>query len=93
MKMTKYEYEPVAEFWQKMRNIAADLQKSVGNNLARWQVADNACQGVKAVTSAVTYLSNAKVLADGIVEASEAGYRLNEEYAEQLAEAAADIEL
>lgn len=93
MKVTKYDYEPVAAFWQKVRSVAADMQKSVTNNLARWQAADQACQGVKAVSSAVVYLTNAKTVADTIVEAAEAGHRLNEEYAEQLAEAAVDIDL
>lgn len=93
MKVTKYDYEPVNAFWQKMRTVAGEMQKSIETNLVRWQAADAACEGAPAVTSAVTYLTNAKAVADTIVEAAEAGYRLNEEYNEQLHESVKDLDL
>lgn len=90
---TKYQYDVVDGFWKRARDIHSELARSVETNLAKWSAANEQCSGVAAIPSIVTYLSNAKQVCDTIGESIVLAIKLNEEYHEQMADVAADINL
>lgn len=90
---TKYQYDVVDGFWKRARDIHADLQRSVETNLNKWSAANEQCSGVAAIPSIVKYLDNAQQVCETIGESIELAIKLNEEYHEQMADVAADVNL